>query len=168
MKKCIKTNLYAAVDVMAVIAVLLLLAFVAKKEKSLFLGSVGAAVIGGATLIAQGLFGKAKIENESGTIIHTKSEEGCDATELSAGGTRYDIDGVKNQGTVYKFGDGCHAVACKDGTVRVKSITGKCLNYIFGGGVLTEPPAVDKECWQKLFDAGCRQEPPYNNDFRDA
>lgn len=153
MKKCIKKNLYAAVDVMAVIAVLLLVASIAKREKSLFLESAGAAVLGGVTLIAQGLFGKAKIENETGAIIHTKSEEGCDAVELSAGGSRYDIDGVKSQGTVYKFGDGCHAVACKDGTVRVKSITGKCLNYIFGGGVLTTPPEEDKECWDELFKA---------------
>ena len=48
------------------------------------------------TLLAQGLKGQAKIENESGTVIHTKSEEGCDAVELSADGTRYDIDGVKS------------------------------------------------------------------------
>ena len=153
MKKCIKTNLYAAVDVMAVITVLLLFVAIARKSEKMF---YEACIVGGIGVImtgVQGLFGKAKIENESGTIIHTKSEEGCDATELSAyGGLRYDIDGVKNHGTVYKVGNGCHAVACKDGTVRVKSFTGKCLNYIFGGGVLTEPPAVDKECWQKLFD----------------
>ena len=150
MKKCIKKNLYAAVDVMAVVTLLLLVAAIAKKEKSLLLGSVGAAVIGGVTLIAQGLFGKAKIENESGTVIHTKSEEGCDAVELSAGASRYDIDGVKTQGTVYKFGDGCHAVARKDGTVKVKSLTGKLANYINGGGVLATPP---DECWDELFKA---------------
>lgn len=149
MKKCIKKNLYAAVDVMAVIAVLLLVAFVAKKEKNLLLGSAGAAVIGGATLIAQGLFGKAKIENESGTIIHTKSEEGCDATELSAGGSRYDIDGVKVKDKVYKLSDGCHGAVQEDGTVKVKSLTGKFVNSVMGG-VLTTPP---DSCWDELFKA---------------
>ena len=149
MKKCIKKNLYAAVDVMAVVTLLLLVAFVAKKEKNLLLGSAGAAVIGGATLIAQGLFGKAKIENESGTVIHTKSEEGCDAVELSPGGARYDIDGVKTQGKVYKLSDGCHAVARKDGTVKVKSFTGKFVNSVMGGVLATAPD----ECWDELFKA---------------
>ena len=149
MKKCIKKNLYAAVDVMAVVTLLLLVAFVAKKEKNLLLGSAGAAVIGGATLIAQGLFGKAKIENESGTVIHTKSEEGCDAVELSPGGARYDIDGVKIQDKVYKLSDGCHAVARKDGTVKVKSLTGKFVNSVMGGVLVKAPD----ECWDELFKA---------------
>ena len=150
MKKGIKKNLYAAVDVMAVVTLLLLVAAIAKKNETLGKCFIGSTLATAVLLFAQGLFGKAKIENESGAVIHTKSEEGCDAVELSADGTRYDIDGVKNQGTVYKLGDGCHAVAHKDGTVKVKSITGKCLDYIFGGGVLTTPP---DSCWDELFKA---------------
>ena len=148
-----KQNLYAATDVMAVITLLLLIAFVATGKKKEILFSAG--IVGCAGVLTagiHGMFGKSKIENESEETICTKGEEDCDATELSAGDSRYDVDGVKSRGTVYKFGNGCHAVARKDGTVKVKSITGKCLNWIFDGGVLTEPPAVDKECWQKLFD----------------
>ena len=150
MKKCIKKNLYAAVDVMAVVAVLLLVAAIAKKSEKMWIGTGASIVMAGVMLVVQGLKGQAKIENETGAIIHTKSEEGCDAVELSAGGSRYDIDGVKNQGTVYKVGNGCHAVACKDGTVRVKSFTGRIANYINGGGVLTIAP---DECWDELFKA---------------
>ena len=100
-------------------------------------------------LFAQGLFGKAKIENESGAVIHTKSEEGCDAVELSPGGARYDIDGVKIQDKVYKLSDGCHAVARKDGTVKVKSLTGKFVNSVMGGVLVKAPD----ECWDELFKA---------------
>lgn len=150
MKKCIKRNLYAVADVMAVITLLLLVAFVEKKEGKLFFGSCITGGIGLLLTGVQGLKGQAKIENESGTVIHTKSEEGCDAVELEPGMERYDIDGVKNQGTVYKVGNGCHAMARKDGTVKVKSITGRIANYINCGGVLTTPP---DDCWKKLFEA---------------
>ena len=153
MKKCIKKNLYAAVDVMAVVTLLLLVAAIAKKSEKLGIAFAVSGLMAFVTLLAQGLKGQAKIENESGTVIHTKSEEGCDAVELSADGTRYDIDGVKSQGTVYKIGNGCHAVARKDGTVKVKSLTGKLANYINGGGVLTTPPEEGKECWDELFKA---------------
>ena len=149
MKKCIKKNLYAAVDVMAVVTLLLLVAFVAKKEKSFLVGAGASAVLGGISLVAQALFGHAKIENETGTVIHTKSEEGCDAVELSPGGARYDIDGVKIQDKVYKLSDGCHAVARKDGTVKVKSLTGKFVNSVMGGVLVKAPD----ECWDELFKA---------------
>lgn len=145
-----RQNLYAVSDVMAVITLLLLIAFVAtgKKKEILFTASVvGCTAVLTAGL--HGMFGKSKIENKSEETIYTKGEEDCDATVLSVGTSRYDVDGVKSQGTVYKFGNGCHAVAYKDGTVKVKSLTGTCLNWIFDGGVLTTPP---DECWNKLFD----------------
>ena len=145
MKKCIKTNLYAAVDVMAVIAVILLLATIVHKKMfalACVSGGVGIAMAG-----LQTLFGKAKIENESGETIYTKGEEDCDATELLPGNSRYDIDGVKIKKTVYKVCDGCHAVVHEDGSVKVKSITGKIINSVCGGG------DMDIECWQKLFDS---------------
>lgn len=146
-----KQNLYAATDVMAVITLLLLIAFVATGKKKEILFSAG--IVGCAGVLTagiHGMFGKSKIENESEETICTKGEEGCDATKLSDRGARYDVDGVKNQGTVYKFGDGCHAVARKDGTVKIKSFTGRCLSRIFGGGVLTAAP---DECWEPLFKA---------------
>lgn len=150
MNKTIKRNLYAAVDVMAVITLLLLVAAIAKKSEKMWIGTGISIVLGGTMLIVQGLKGQAKIENESGAVIHTKSEEGCDAVELEPGMERYGIDGVKNQDTVYKVGNGCHAMARRDGTVKVKSITGRIANYINGGGVLTTPP---DECWRTLFEA---------------
>lgn len=150
MKKSIKKNLYAVVDVMALVTLLLLVAAIAKREEKLGIAFGVSGLIAFVTLLIQGLKGKAKIENESGTVIHTKSEEGCDAEELSSDGERYDIDGVKSDGTVYKVGNGCHATVRKDGTVKVKSLTGKLANYINGGGVLTTPP--DK-CWEPLFKA---------------
>ena len=143
MKKCIKTNLYAAVDKMVIITLLLLVAAIASKK---MLGLAIATVsVGSAMLAAQVLFGKAKIENESGETIYTKGEEDCDATELLPGNSRYGIDGVKNQGHVYKLCDGCHAVAHKDGTMEVKSVTGKIINRIFSGG--------NMDCWDELFKA---------------
>lgn len=149
MKKTIKRNLYAAVDVMAVITLLLLVAFVAKKEETLGKCFFGSLTITGVLGLVQMMFGQSKIENESGTIIHTKSEEGCDVMELSAGGSRYDIDGVKVKDKVYKLSDGCHGVVQEDGTVKVKSLTGKFVNSVMGG-VLTTPP---DSCWDELFKA---------------
>ena len=150
MKKSIKRNLYAAVDVMALVTLLLLVAATAKRSEKMWIGAGASIVLGGVMLIVQGLKGKAKIENESGEDVYTKSEEGCDAVELSSDGERYDIDGVKSAGTVYKVGNGCHATISKDGTVKVKSFTGKLANYINGGGVLTTAP---DECWEPLFKA---------------
>lgn len=147
MKKTIKKNLYAAVDVMAFVTLLLLVAFVAKKEEALGKCFFGSLTITGVLGLVQMMFGHAKIENESGEDVYTKSEEGCDAVELEPGLERYDIDGVKTQVAVYKLSDGCHGVVKKDGTVKVKSLTGKFINSV-RGGVLTTPP---DECWEPLF-----------------
>ena len=149
MKKTIKRNLYAASDVMAVIALLLLFLSMVEKKSGMFIGACFAGGIGLVTAGIQGLKGRAKIENESGETVYTKSEEGCDAVEM-APGTRYDIDGVKSKGVVYKLGDGIHGVVRKDGTVKVKSLTGRLANYINGGGVLNTPP---DSCWEPLFKA---------------
>lgn len=148
-----KQNLYAVTDIMGAITLLLLIAFIATGKKKEILFSAG--VVGCTGILTagvHGMFGKSKIENESGETICTKGEEDCDATELLSGSARFDIDGVKSNGTVYKLGNGIHGVVRKDGTVKVKSLTGKCLNWIFDGGILTSPPDEDKECWQKLFD----------------
>lgn len=146
MKKCIKTNLYAAVDVMAVVIVLLLVVAVVGKSETLGKCVLGSLVITGLLGFGQMISGRTKIENESGETIYTKGEEDCDATELLPGNSRYDIDGVKVKGTIYKVCDGCHAVVHEDGSVKVKSITGKIINSVCGGN-------VDINSWDNLFKA---------------
>ena len=71
-----KQNLYAATDVMAVITLLLLIAFVATGKKKEILFSAG--IVGCAGVLTagiHGMFGKSKIENESEETICTKGEE---------------------------------------------------------------------------------------------
>lgn len=149
MKKTIKRNLYAAVDVMAIVTLLLLVAFVAEKKETLGKCLFGSVMLTGALGLAQMCFGKSKIENESGETIFTKSEDGCDAVELESGASRFDIDGVKSYGVTYKLIDGVHGVAKKDGTVKIKSLTGRFINAV-RGGVLAAPP---DSCWEPLFNA---------------
>ena len=144
MKKFIKVNLYAAVDKIAVVTLLLLVATIVH-EKMFAL----ACVSGGVALLmvaTQALLGKTRVDNLSGKIIYTKGEEDCDATELLPGNSRYDIDGVKVKGTIYKVCDGCHAVVHEDGSVKVKSITGKIINSVCSGN-------VDINSWDNLFKA---------------
>ena len=144
MKKCIKTNLYAAVDVMAVVAFLLLVATIVQKKMFFYsLATGGVALLMVAT---QALLGKTKVDNLSGKTIYTKGEEDCDATELLHGNSRYDIDGVNVEGTVYKVCDGCHTVI-ENGELKVKSITGGIINSVCGGG------DMNIDCWDKLFKA---------------
>lgn len=109
--------------------------------------------IAGFSTSVQVLQGKTTVKNRSGKSNCVKPEEGCDPFVVQAGKNGYDIDGVKSNGVVYKISDSCHAVVRKDGSVNIKSVTGKIVNKIIGGGVLTTPPEEDKECWQKLFDA---------------
>lgn len=150
MKKTIKKNLYAAVDVMAIVTLLLLVAFVAEKKETLGKCLFGSVMLTGVFGLAQMCCGKSKIENASGEIAYTKSEDGCDAVEMEPGTERYDIDGVKNQGRTYKLVDGVHGVIRKDGTVKVKSLTGKFVNRILGGGELCCAP---DNCWVPLIKA---------------
>lgn len=150
---CLKRqNLYGTVDVMAFTTLLLFVLAVVKKDISFVFYSFLSGVITCLTGAFQVCSGETVIMNKSGKTIKAKPEEGCDPVEIEHMNKLYGSDGIKVDNTVYKIGDGCHAVVREDGTVKVKSLTGKVLNYINGGGVLTEPPAVDKECWQKLFD----------------
>ncbi len=153
----IKTNLYAVTDVMLVIAVLLLLyaVFVEKDKmvKLMMIGGFATSVgVAGFSAGAQIFHGKTTVKNRSKKSICAKPEEGCDTFEVLPGKNGYDIDGIKSNGVVYKIGDSCHAKVCKDGTVKIKSFTGRAINKIIGGGVLASAPEEDKECWQKLFD----------------
>ena len=149
----IKTNLYAVTDVMLVFALLLFLASIFEKDKKavpVLLAACGVSVIvGSSAFVAQILQGKTTVKNRSKNSICAKPEEGSDTFNVLPGENGYDIDGIKSNGVVYKIGDSCHAKVSDDGTVKVKSFTGKIVNKIIGGGVLTSPP---DDSWQKLFD----------------
>ena len=149
----IKTNLYAVTDVMLVFALLLFLASIFEKDKKAvpaLLAACGVSVIvGSSAFVSQILQGKTTVKNRSKNSICAKLEEGSDTFNVLPGENGYDIDGIKSNGIVYKIGDSCHAKVSDDGTVKVKSFTGKIVNKIIGGGVLTSPP---DDSWQKLFD----------------
>jgi hypothetical protein len=149
----IKTNLYAVTDVMLVFALLLFLASIFEKDKKAvpaLLAACGVSVIvGSSAFVSQILQGKTTVKNRSKNSICAKPEEGSDTFNVLPGENGYDIDGIKSNGVVYKIGDSCHAKVSDDGTVKVKSFTGKIVNKIIGGGVLTSPP---DDSWQKLFD----------------
>lgn len=148
-----KQNLYAAVDVLAIVTLFLLVAAIAKKNEKMWTSafiSAGGAVASGLLQIKSG---RSKIENKSQNIIYTKSEEGSDAVEMSSG-CRYDIDGLCYDGIVYKLGNGCHGVL-KDGSVKIKSATAKLANFIKGGGVLDKEP---DNGWKPLFDKAKEQQ----------
>jgi hypothetical protein len=149
----IKTNLYAVTDVMLVFALLLFLASIFEKDKKAvpaLLAACGVSVIvGSSAFVSQILQGKTTVKNRSKNSICAKPEEGSDTFNVLPGENGYDIDGIKSNGVVYKIGDSCHAKVSDDGTVKVKSFTGKIVNKIIGGGVLTSPPDYS---WQKLFD----------------
>jgi hypothetical protein len=149
----IKTNLYAVTDVMLVFALLLFLASIFEKDKKAvpaLLAACGVSVIvGSSAFVSQILQGKTTVKNRSKNSICAKPEEGSDTFNVLPGENGYDIDGIKSNGVVYKIGDSCHAKVSDNGTVKVKSFTGKIVNKIIGGGVLTSPP---DDSWQKLFD----------------
>lgn len=149
----IKTNLYAVTDVMLVFALLLFLASIFEKDKKAvpaLLAACGISVIvGSSAFVSQILQGKTTVKNRSKNSICAKPEEGSDTFNVLPEENGYDIDGIKSNGVVYKIGDSCHAKVSDDGTVKVKSFTGKIVNKIIGGGVLTSPP---DDSWQKLFD----------------
>lgn len=149
MKKTIKRNLYAVSDVMAVITLLLLVVFIAKKDETLFKCFFGGIFLTIFFTIVQMFMGKSKVENESILTVYTKSEEGCDAVELNPGSERYDVDGVKSNGVVYKLSDGVHGVIQENGTLRVKSFTAKFINSVIGGVISSAPDS----CWEPLIKA---------------
>ena len=152
-KKCpqfVKADLYTATDVFILLALILMLLAVVKKEKDYAVGMGLLGMAACASFVTQTLFGKTKVKNDSENSVCAKPEEGDENIDVVPGAELYDIDGVKSNGTVYKIGDGCHAVVKKDGTVKVKSFTGRLANYINGGGVLTSPP---DDGWEELFKA---------------
>ena len=149
----IKANLYAVTDVMIVVALLLFLIAIFEKDKKAvpaLLAACGVSVIvGSSAFVAQVLQGKTTVKNRSKNSICAKSEEDSNTFEVLPGKNGYDIDGIKSNGVVYKIGDSCHAKVRNDGTVKVKSFTGRAINKFMGGGVLASPP---DDGWQKLFD----------------
>lgn len=149
----IKANLYAVTDVMLVIALLLFLLAILEKDKKVGLMTIGIsiipAIIAGFSAMAQIFQGRTTVRNRSKNTVCAKPEEGGGAFDVTPGQTVYDVDGIKSNGTVYKVGDSCHAAVRKDGSVRIKSITGRLINRYVGGGVLASPP---DDSWNKLFD----------------
>ena len=149
----IKANLYAVTDVMIVVALLLFLIAIFEKDKMVKLMMIGFSSIPAGiacfSVGAQVFHGKTTVKNRSKNSICAKPEEGSDTFEVLPGKNGYDIDGIKSNGVVYKIGDSCHAKVRRDGTVKVKSFTGRAINKFIGGGVLTSPP---DDNWNKLFD----------------
>ena len=149
----IKANLYAVTDVMIVVALLLFLIAIFEKDKMVKLMMIGGFAtsvgVAGFSASAQIFHGKTMVKNRSKNSICAKSEEDSNTFEVLPGKNGYDIDGIKSNGVVYKIGDSCHAKVRNDGTVKVKSFTGRAINKFIGGGVLTTPP---DDGWQKLFD----------------
>ncbi len=145
MKRKIKANLYAGVDVSAIVVILSMIVlfclFYAKKVdvKQFFVIGGYIVVIPFAIGATQAIFGKAKVTNKSGKPIYVKPEDGSEPLVVKPRTEQYDIDGVKVNGKVYKATDGTHIVVNADGTVTTKSLTGKFLNK-FGGGYLSAPP----------------------------
>lgn len=149
----IKANLYAVTDVMLVIALSLFLLAIFEKDKMVKLMMIGgfATSVGfaGFSAAAQIFQGKTTVSNRSKSPVCAKPEEGGGASDVPPGETIYDVDGIRSNGTVFKVGDSCHAVVRKDGSVKIRSFTGRLINKYVGGGVLTSPP---DESWNKLFD----------------
>ena len=149
----IKANLYAVTDVMIVVALLLLLIAIFEKDKMVKLMMIGGFAtsvgVAGFSASAQIFHGKTTVKNRSKNSICAKLEEGSDTFNVLPGENGYDIDGIKSNGVVYKIGDSCHARVRRDGTVKVKSFTGRAINKFIGGGVLASPP---DDSWNKLFD----------------
>lgn len=151
-KRCpqfIKADLYTATDIFILLALLLMILAVVKKEKDFAIGMGLAGIAACTSFVTQTLFGMTKVRNNSERSVCAKPEDGDDNIVLLPGAEQYAIDGVKSGGIVYKIGDGCHAIVTKDGTVKIRSVAGIFINHVMNGGVLTTPP---DDSWNKLFD----------------
>ena len=144
----IKTNLYAVTDILALLAIIMLVLYAKKKDETLLMGSAFVGIFAFATVIIQVKFGQTKVSNQSPNTIHAKPEEGAEPVAVPPQGQCYGIDGIKAQGKVYKLPDGVHATVKADGKIKIQSLTAKFI-YLLGGGLLPTPPDGG---WQKLFE----------------
>ena len=144
----IKTNLYAVTDILALLAIIMLVLYAKKKDETFLIGSGIATVLAAMAFIIQVKFGQTKVSNQSPNTIHAKPEEGTEPVAVPPQGQCYGIDGIKAQGKVYKLPDGVHATVKADGKIKIQSLTAKFI-YLLGGGLLQAPPDGG---WQKLFE----------------
>lgn len=148
MKQTIKTNLYAVTDILALVAIIVLVFYAKKKDETLLIGSTLLGILAFITIAIQAKWGQTKVSNQSSSMIYAKPEEGADPVEVPPQGEYFGTDGVKAGGKVYKLPNGVHASVKDGGKVKVSSLTGQFI-YMLGGGVLPTPPDGG---WQKLFD----------------
>lgn len=153
-------DFYKVADVALVLFIVFVLMLFERRDKFVTAGILGSGFAWFALTSMQFAFGKTKVDNRYKGNVFANPENGTDPFKMPNG-----IDGVKVNGVVYKISDGCHAVINRKGKVVINSITGKFMNFAMGGGILTTRP---DDGWKDLFKAGCRQEPPYNDDFRDV
>ena len=148
MKQGIKANLYLATDILAMLAIIVLVFSAKKKDESFLIGSALLGALAFIIIAIQAKWGQTKVSNESSTMIYAKPEEGTEPVGIVPQGEGYAIDGIKTDGKVYKLPNGVHATIGEGGKIRIASITGTLI-YLLGGGVLPTPPDGG---WQKLFD----------------
>ena len=133
-KPFIKANLYIVTDIMLAIALLLFVTLIFEKDEIVRLMTLGASAysIGIASFFAtlQIFQGKTTVKNLSKNTIYAKLENGSDTIIVPPQKKGYDIDEIKINDVVYKVGTSCHTVVRKDGSIKVKSFTGKIINKI--------------------------------------
>lgn len=149
MKKRIKYNLYAVCDVAAALSLFAIYQYLSGKDKVWIYVFIAMATIYLICFGTQASVGDTKIENRSGEPVPVKPEEGGVPLAVEPGGVMYGIDGLRTpNGRVYKVCDGCHAVVRDDGSVRVKSLTGRIINSARGGYLDKSPDSG----WDRLFE----------------
>ena len=149
MKKKIKYNLYAVSDVAAALSLFAIYLFISTKDNEWRYVFASMAAIYLICFVTQPVFGDTKIENRSGEPVPVKPEDDITPLTVEPGGVMYGIDGLRTpRGRVYKVCDGCHAVVHDDGSVSVKSLTGRFINYASGGYLDKSPDSG----WDRLFE----------------
>ena len=144
----IKTNLYAITDILALLAIIMLVLYAKKKDETLLMGSLLFIILSALSAFIQVKFGQTKVSNQSPNTIHAKPEEGAEPVAVPPQGQCYGIDGIKANDRVYKLPDGVHATVKADGKIKIQSLTGRFV-YMLIGGLLQAPPDGG---WQKLFE----------------
>ena len=150
-KQFIKADLYAVVDILAIVAITLLVLYAKREEeeKSILMGSYITGMFILIILAIQTKFGQSMVKNNSDEVIYAKPEEGTELVAVPPHGELYDIDGFKANGKVYKISDGVHARVLKNGITMVISITGYIISKLRGAVILSAPKDGG---WQKLFE----------------
>lgn len=147
-KQFIKADLYAVVDVLAMLAIMLFLFSGKREDKTILMGSIITGFFTLAVFAIQVRFGQAMVKNNSNQTIYIKPEEATEPEAVPPHSEYYNIDGFKAHGKVYKTSDGVHAKVNKSGKVSITSLTGALIFWI-RGGLQTTPKDGG---WQKLFD----------------